>query len=74
LQYPSELWKLTLICLILFSAAVTISVTQNILARRLYNELQGQVDTLAEQGEEYRCLMEAESAILQYLSVDEYFF
>ncbi len=74
LPFPGELWKLTLICFVLCVAAVAIAIIGHVFSVNLYEALSGQVDILATESEEYRCLMEANSVILQMVSVNEFVF
>ncbi|MDR3547439.1 MAG: hypothetical protein P4M11_04050 [Candidatus Pacebacteria bacterium] len=72
LSMPSIFWKLYVTCFILFSAAAGISITEHVLFVNIFNELADQVDTIAHQSDEYRCITESASITMQMASVSEY--
>ncbi len=72
LSLPSEFWKLYITCFVLFAATVGIAITEHVVYSQVFEELRGQVDTIAHQSEEYRCVCEANSIVLQMASVTEY--
>ena len=72
LAFPSQLWKFALMCFIVYIAQVTIISVNYVICSLLYSELQDKMWILVQQTGEFRWLMEANSKIMQMITVNEY--
>lgn len=74
LPSPSEFWKLLVLCVIIFVVSTGISLSEFLLYQSLFSEEKDIDNLLYYQTEQFRCLCQSASIILQAVSVNEYIY